>query len=96
MYHTKVSAFYTCCNVSQFISFKVLQVSCTKRIGNDDFIASIRKSLQAHYKEKAVGMYFFINSLIVSEYSKFNPSPASFKMLAWDAISPFIFWVLKF
>ncbi|KDR15774.1 ester hydrolase C11orf54 homolog [Zootermopsis nevadensis] len=35
---------------------KVLQVSCKKRIGNDDFIASIRKSLQAHYKEKAVGL----------------------------------------
>nr|CAD7588373.1 unnamed protein product [Timema genevievae] len=33
---------------------KVLQVSCKKRIGKDDFIASIRKTLQAHYKDKSV------------------------------------------
>ncbi|XP_069703022.1 ester hydrolase C11orf54 homolog [Periplaneta americana] len=35
---------------------KVLKVSCKKRTGKDDFIASIRKTLQAHYKEKAVGL----------------------------------------
>lgn len=35
---------------------KVLKVSCKKRIGEDDFIASIRKTLAAHYKEKAVGL----------------------------------------
>ncbi|KAK7864774.1 hypothetical protein R5R35_012270 [Gryllus longicercus] len=35
---------------------KVLQVHCKTRTGNDDFIASIRKTLQDHYKEKAVGL----------------------------------------
>lgn len=35
---------------------KVLRVSCKKRIGKDDFIASIRKTLEAHYKDKAVGL----------------------------------------
>ncbi|PNF39100.1 Ester hydrolase C11orf54-like protein [Cryptotermes secundus] len=35
---------------------KVLRISCKKRIGKDDFIASIRKSLQVQYKEKAVGL----------------------------------------
>nr|CAD7571519.1 unnamed protein product [Timema californicum] len=35
---------------------KVLQVSCKKRIGKDDFIASIRKTLQAHYKDKSVAL----------------------------------------
>ena len=42
--------------MKQFI-LQVLQVSCKKRIGKDDFIASIRKTLEAHYKDKAVGMY---------------------------------------
>ncbi|CAG2054292.1 unnamed protein product [Timema podura] len=36
---------------------EVLQVSCKKRIGKDDFIASIRKTLQAHYKDKSVGRF---------------------------------------
>nr|CAD7401261.1 unnamed protein product [Timema cristinae] len=35
---------------------QVLQVSCKKRIGKDDFIASIRKTLQAHYKDKSVAL----------------------------------------
>nr|CAD7415869.1 unnamed protein product [Timema poppensis] len=35
---------------------EVLQVSCKKRIGKDDFIASIRKTLQAHYKDKSVAL----------------------------------------
>ncbi|KAJ9584126.1 hypothetical protein L9F63_021535 [Diploptera punctata] len=35
---------------------KVLKVSCKKRIGKDDFIASIRKTLEANYKDKAVGL----------------------------------------
>ncbi|XP_066997889.1 ester hydrolase C11orf54 homolog isoform X1 [Anabrus simplex] len=37
-------------------SGKVLKVSCKKRIGSDDFISSIRKTLQNHFKEKAVGL----------------------------------------
>lgn len=35
---------------------KVLQIICKKRIGKDDFVSSIRKSLHERYKEKAVGL----------------------------------------
>lgn len=35
---------------------KVLEVSCKKRIGKDDFIASIRKTLENHYQDQAVGL----------------------------------------
>jgi hypothetical protein len=35
---------------------QVLQIICKKRIGKDDFVSSIRKSLHEHYKEKAVGL----------------------------------------
>ncbi|CAH2005513.1 unnamed protein product [Acanthoscelides obtectus] len=35
---------------------KVLKVHTKKRIGGDDFIASIRKSLQKGYKDKVVGL----------------------------------------
>lgn len=41
---------------SQGLPGKVIKVYCKKRTGPDDFIASIRKSLQNHYKEKAVGL----------------------------------------
>jgi hypothetical protein len=45
--------------------FQVLQISCKKRIGKDDFISSVRKSLQAQYKEKAVGMNFITSVLLL-------------------------------
>ncbi|XP_058463068.1 ester hydrolase C11orf54 homolog [Malaya genurostris] len=35
---------------------KVLKVSCKKRTGNKDFIASIRTALEQHYGERTVGM----------------------------------------
>lgn len=35
---------------------KVLKVSCKKRTGNKDFIASIRTTLEQHYGERTVGM----------------------------------------
>ncbi|KAF4521510.1 hypothetical protein B566_EDAN001810 [Ephemera danica] len=35
---------------------KVLEIECKKRIKDDDFIASIRKTLAEHYKEKPVGL----------------------------------------
>ncbi|KAI4461190.1 hypothetical protein MML48_5g00017235 [Holotrichia oblita] len=35
---------------------KVIRVHAKKRIGNDDFIASIRKTLAEHYKDKIVGL----------------------------------------
>ncbi|XP_063229985.1 ester hydrolase C11orf54 homolog [Bacillus rossius redtenbacheri] len=35
---------------------QVLQVICKKRTGADDFVSSIRKTLQSFYKDKAVGL----------------------------------------
>ncbi|KAJ4443085.1 hypothetical protein ANN_04735 [Periplaneta americana] len=35
---------------------KVLQVTCEKRIGNDDFPGAIRKTLSSHYKGNAIGL----------------------------------------
>jgi Domain of Unknown Function (DUF1907) len=36
---------------------KVLEIECKKRIGGDDFIASIRKTLDAKYGAQAVGKF---------------------------------------
>lgn len=35
---------------------KVIKVHCTKRLGEDDFIAAIRKTLASQYKDKVVGL----------------------------------------
>lgn len=40
--------------MKQFL--KVVRVHCKQRIGSDDFIASIRKTLARKYADKTVGM----------------------------------------
>jgi len=42
--------------MSQGKQGKVIKVECKRRIGSDDFISSIRKTLQAHYKDSPVGL----------------------------------------
>lgn len=40
-----------------FSCFQVLRVHAKKRIGQDDFVSSIRKSLASFYGDKVVGMH---------------------------------------
>lgn len=44
---------------------KVVKVHARKRIGPDDFIASIRKTLASYYKEKLVGKCSILKNYII-------------------------------
>lgn len=44
----------TLLKMKQFL--KVVRVHCKQRIGSDDFITSIRKTLARKYADKTVGM----------------------------------------